>query len=511
MVCTIMAALGASSEARAAASFAEPVSPQPPPQEPPAAKEGKPTAAKASPPKPAGAAKAEGKANAAPIKPKAGAKAKAKGSPKPPRQPPSPAPSEPAPPSESSGSTASPASTAATIASSSAKTPEPKIKTKEELPEQSTPPRPNEPLGVRSIKLGNSQATAQMNNKEVNANWARFNRSLAPSTGANARSEKVPPELALNMVGIDAKKHYFRLWLENGQSWKNLEAYEHRSETDRSTDSFGEAWFTLGQLVKHYQSEAVADAIMKRKATDPKLWRPHPDAPSCPDAVQYWCWRDEGKRHELDKSRQVGVKASADLEGDAGRILMDSFQTNTCHSAAAATVAASSPTPQQGGEPSASFVAQSAALEKLRQKEEAKLLKQQEREAQKQKEKEERDALKEANKNNPVVLAKKWLFGVAALIDQAYAAASDAATCTKLPPSIATEYSKVFEAHANSLKDLRNTIESAITNHTPGEDHEHISSKLAQASGKVDAMKNDQKLFNNIKKSAYKGKRPASD
>jgi len=54
--------------------------------------------------------------------------------------------------------------------------------------------------------------------------WEKFMRTLKPNAVRSSRLENMPEHLAPSMTTKEGNKRWFRLWLENGCSWKQLAA-----------------------------------------------------------------------------------------------------------------------------------------------------------------------------------------------------------------------------------------------------------------------------------------------
>jgi len=282
--------------------------------------------------------------------------------------------------------------------------PEPTKAAPPEVEACSKPQPEPEAKGVRAIKCGDSQATAQLPPKELNAAWARFNRSLAPATAASSRTEKVPSEVALKLVSMDDKKRFFSVWMECGQSWATVTAWESVTCQSKNSDLQGWAWLTRAQIQELYKDGNVADAIVKVKEADPKTWRPHPEVPHLAAAIQYLVMAAETKTKEAVNTTKSGSSIQAELDQDAAKVLLPNMHSKLDDSKGMST------TPQQAGAP---------------EKDKG--------QPQRRRNKEPKEPKGGSPENEAVTKARKWLHGITPLVEQAGKAAMAAGKDTSLP------------------------------------------------------------------------------
>ena len=115
--------------------------------------------------------------------------------------------------------------------------------------------------------------------------WERFLRTLKPNSVRQPRVEKMPEHLAADMISMAGKKRWFRLWLENGSTWKDLA--EKVGRECPAQDSAGvPEWRTLEELTDHYKSKELAETIAQSKRVLGRF-RAHPSTPTDLDKVQF--------------------------------------------------------------------------------------------------------------------------------------------------------------------------------------------------------------------------------
>ena len=114
---------------------------------------------------------------------------------------------------------------------------------------------------MKTIRGLKSDEALQMTPRELNAAWARFNRTMESSPDER-RTEKAPREIVLQMLsGLDEKKKWFDIWLAHDQSWVSAQAFEIQRQIEKSTDTRKRAWLTFAQMEDLYKSTEVALAV----------------------------------------------------------------------------------------------------------------------------------------------------------------------------------------------------------------------------------------------------------
>ena len=57
-----------------------------------------------------------------------------------------------------------------------------------------------------------------------------------------------------------------------------------------------------------------------------KLWRPHPEVPECPDAVQYWCFKGEGEQTGKQDTNRKSLHFEGELNAEAAGMASRDFE-----------------------------------------------------------------------------------------------------------------------------------------------------------------------------------------
>ena len=88
-----------------------------------------------------------------------------------------------------------------------------------------------------------------------------------------------------------------------------------------------QAWLTRSQVVKLYESEEVADAIIAGKNV--VEIRPHPEAPLCQAATQYSCMASAEKVKELKNVDEQGLALQFNVDKDHAQAMYDNISAAT--------------------------------------------------------------------------------------------------------------------------------------------------------------------------------------
>ena len=160
------------------------------------------------------------------------------------------------------------------------------------------------------------------------ADWAAFQRSLKADSSGRSRVSKCPTDIALKIKNAEsvAEKaeltaNYFKAWQESDRDWATVTMSQRKTATSSAGSSGGMHWQTEDELLKIY-SEEVVSAFKKQKKADPEMWRPHPDAPDCEKAVQYWVSSGERSSWAKEKKEENEVCMDSELEKGAAEVLL---------------------------------------------------------------------------------------------------------------------------------------------------------------------------------------------
>ena len=118
--------------------------------------------------------------------------------------------------------------------------------------------------------------------------WDKFLRTLKPNAVRQSHVEKMPEHLAANMVTMPGKKKWFRLWIENGCSWRQLaETVGETSPAGAQEETPHELqWLTLQEIEVIYKDKEIAKSIADSKRVLGH-YRAHPSTPTNLAKIQY--------------------------------------------------------------------------------------------------------------------------------------------------------------------------------------------------------------------------------
>ena len=158
--------------------------------------------------------------------------------------------------------------------------------------------------------------------------WARYQRSLQPSSDRSARTVKCPPAIAARIRSANPKeaKEWFQLYADCDTDWATVEMTIKTLERDLRSDVSEMEWYTKEDLMeKHHGNAKVVDGIIKTKSRDETLWRPHPDAPGVEEANQFLCLRFERRRKQHEEATEKGLSMNTQLGNQAAKSVLGLF------------------------------------------------------------------------------------------------------------------------------------------------------------------------------------------
>lgn len=206
----------------------------------------------------------------------------------------------------------------------------------------------------------------------------------------------------------------------------------------------GKVWLDKAQLLEVFKNEAVVQAIIKNKKSDPTQWRPNEDCPDCEDAIQFRVADKETEKWQERETRSSTTQLAADLDQEAGVALLPQ------RTAALMTSSPTLPAGVCGG-------GQQQGADDKDKLEEEKKKKQAEKEAKAVALKAEKERLR----NLPATQVQKWLTGLAKDIMKAKHLQSEVLDDPAVPVGVAGGYKDTFAAHEKELMALRVEMETA--------------------------------------------------
>ena len=127
--------------------------------------------------------------------------------------------------------------------------------------------------------------------------------------------------------GNESKVYWFQIWQSAGCSSTNVCACEEFSRLQIDEKSKAVAWMTADQIGDLYKNETVKQAIVQKKASDPKSWKPHDEVPECPEAILYRIRLSETEVESLRKTHGQSLKIEAEMDDGAAARLATSYMS----------------------------------------------------------------------------------------------------------------------------------------------------------------------------------------
>ena len=148
------------------------------------------------------------------------------------------------------------------------------MKFEDKTPTEGKPLEAGLQLAVDEVK------THHWTKEERRAALMRFLRSRKPNKSSRAaRVAKIPDDIA-QLLEKDKTKvnHFFDLWCAHGEDWGRVQAFQRRYQRNSSGQFAKQVWRNRSQLVAHFHSEVVADAVVPSR-------NPLTQRRACPEAV----------------------------------------------------------------------------------------------------------------------------------------------------------------------------------------------------------------------------------
>ena len=121
----------------------------------------------------------------------------------------------------------------------------------------------------------------------------------------------------------------FSLYAQANEDWATVEFQidlEHKEQTQGETS---EDWFTESELVERYKDLKVVAGIVATKRLDPRLNRPHPDAPTVADATQYYCGVKDSSTSISTSTAAQKLAMKSEVAQSAPQNIMHLFSQNS--------------------------------------------------------------------------------------------------------------------------------------------------------------------------------------
>ena len=105
------------------------------------------------------------------------------------------------------------------------------------------------------------------------------------------RGKKCPEHIAAQLRNASPceRQHIFNLYAQHGEDWATGEVAIELQHKEQTQGQHVGDWFMEPELLERYKWPKIVAGIIASKRLDPQLHRPHPDAPTVPEATQYYC------------------------------------------------------------------------------------------------------------------------------------------------------------------------------------------------------------------------------
>ena len=192
-------------------------------------------------------------------------------------------------------------------------------------------------------------------------------------------------------------------------------------------------------MKKHFNCEVVANAYKTELEKSTKTWQFDKIAPGCLEAIRYHLPLSARTTGSSQRIRDVGVKATAEVDGATAAQLASMANRVPGSSGSSGSAVLDAPVPM-------------ATVENLQKDEDEERVKQEAQDA--------LDAKRAAAKTDPTVMKRKWLSGVSNLIESCKMEKTRAENSKKIPGNFASGYANTFDKHLKDLNSTRRKLEA---------------------------------------------------
>jgi hypothetical protein len=106
----------------------------------------------------------------------------------------------------------------------------------------------------------------------------------------------------------------YDLWCECSEDWNIVQVQYTRWELETNTNLSIDNYMTKAQIVKHYNDESVAAAIVAEKIKRGGKWvMKHPETPELESATLYLCWFRASVETQVQKGKRTQVAGEVDV------------------------------------------------------------------------------------------------------------------------------------------------------------------------------------------------------
>ena len=255
---------------------------------------------------------------------------------------------------------------------------------------------------VKKVKFDNAQYAAR---------YARFMRNLTPAAeGEKTRKARCPAHLALKIKSSGGKRmdEYIGVFEDVDGDWAQFEIQIMKREMKEEKEKTEKGWMTAAELLDKYKSQNVVTSIVANLKKNPRSWRPHPDAPQCEEAIQFWVLDKETGEDTSTKSEEIRGSLSMLLDKKGASALLPQIGALNNPASSSSITPAALPGIAHGGLSDAGETEQEKVERRVREAAE----KAQRMFVEKSRKAEEARVEKDRKKDDPVCKAQKAALGL---------------------------------------------------------------------------------------------------
>ena len=308
------------------------------------------------------------------------------------------------------------------------------------------------PESTAKLLLAGESLNTPMTAEERSASRTKNDRSLVPTSQRHGRSVKCPEAVALRIKNDSStmaitRSYYFDLWVHCSGEWGRVEVVEQHLQRIITKLNTKKKWLMEHEIRALHPLESVASAIITNKRACPSLWRPNPDAPEEPSAIQFLITVEDIEEWAKETEDTSITKLTADLDADAAATIMPLRIPQATGGAPAP--AATLPQQQVAGLSAEQAKETAEREQRVREAKEAK-------ERQKKETKDKQKSDKEERKNSTAGKADKEMAKLQKdlVICTELVAECKSTTLSNVPQAKRTSFLKLFEMEAKTIKDL---------------------------------------------------------
>ena len=117
-------------------------------------------------------------------------------------------------------------------------------------------------------------------------------------------------------------EEYIGVFEDVDGDWAQFEIQIMKRQLKEEKEKTEKGWMTAAELLDKYKSQNVVNSIVANLKKNPRLWRPHPDAPQCEEAIQFWALDKETGEDTSTKSEEIRGSMSMLLDKNGASALL---------------------------------------------------------------------------------------------------------------------------------------------------------------------------------------------